>query len=79
VLKHAGRATAEVNVRYTTDAVLVEVSDDGDASGLSDGGGNGLIGMRERVAMLGGEFRAGARQDGGFAVFARLPIAGAQT
>jgi len=32
--------------------------------------------MRERVAMLGGEFRAGARQNGGFAVFARLPIAG---
>jgi signal transduction histidine kinase len=76
VLKHAESATVEVTVRYANDAVQVEVCDDGRPREPTAGGGNGLIGMRERVAMLGGEFRAGARRDGGFAVFARLPIAG---
>ena len=76
VLKHAGTASVEVTVRYGNDAVQVEVCDDGRPREPTAGGGNGLIGMRERVAMLGGEFRAGARRDGGFAVFARLPIAG---
>ena len=75
VVKHAGTATVEVTVRYAKDSVQVEVCDDGRPEPAS-GGGNGLIGMRERVAMLGGEFRAGAGRDGGFAVFARLPIAG---
>jgi signal transduction histidine kinase len=79
VVKHAGTATVEVTVRYAKDAVQVEVCDDGQPRGAASGGGNGLIGMRERVAMLGGEFRAGERQDGGFAVFARLPIAGSAT
>lgn len=76
VLKHAGTATVEVTVRYAKDCVQVEVCDDGRPREPASSGGNGLIGMRERVAMLGGEFRAGARQYGGFAVFARLPIAG---
>jgi len=76
VVKHAGAATVEVTVRYARDCVQVEVCDDGRPQEVASAGGNGLIGMRERVAMLGGEFRAGARQNGGFAVFARLPIAG---
>ena len=76
VLKHAETATVEVTVRYANDAVQVEVCDDGRPREPTAGGGNGLIGMRERVSMLGGEFRAGARRDGGFAVFARLPTAG---
>ena len=76
VLKHTETARVEVTVRYANDAVQVEVCDDGRPREPTAGGGNGLIGMRERVAMLGGEFRAGARRDGGFAVFARLPIAG---
>jgi signal transduction histidine kinase len=76
VVKHAGAATVEVTVRYAKDSVQVEVCDDGQPLELTAAGGNGLIGMRERVAMLGGEFRAGARHDGGFAVFARLPTAG---
>lgn len=75
VVKHARAATVEVTVRYAQDFVQVEVHDDGRPF-ESAGGGNGLIGMRERVAMLGGEFRAGACKDGGFAVFARLPTAG---
>ena len=79
VVKHAGTATVEVTVRYARDSVQVEVCDDGRSGDGSTSGGNGLIGMRERVAMLGGEFHAGARQDGGFAVFARLPIAGPAT
>jgi signal transduction histidine kinase len=62
-------------LRYGDDALDLEVLDDGNST-RSNGAGHGLIGMRERVAMLGGEFRAGARRDGGFAVFARLPIAG---
>jgi signal transduction histidine kinase len=77
VIKHAGPARAEITVRYTSDCVEVEVQDDGrakDPDGL--GTGNGLIGMRERVAMFGGELRAGVSQDGGFTVLARLPIAG---
>jgi len=76
VLKHTETARVEVTVHYANDAVQVEVCDDGRPREPTAGGGNGLIGMRERVAMLGGEFRAGARRDGGFAVFARLPIAG---
>jgi signal transduction histidine kinase len=80
VIKHAGPASAEVTVRYDKDCVEVEVRDDGlpDVA-PGDGTGNGLIGMRERVAMLGGELRAGTSQTGGFAVLARLPIAGQTT
>jgi signal transduction histidine kinase len=76
VLKHAGPASAEVIVRYQADRVEVEVRDDGRATAADGTGGNGLIGMRERVAMLGGELQAGAGRGGGFAVLARLPIAG---
>ena len=64
VLKHTETARVEVTVRYANDAVQVEVCDDGRPREPTAGGGNGLIGMRERVAMLGGEFRAGARRDG---------------
>jgi signal transduction histidine kinase len=77
VLKHAGPASAEVMVRYGDAAVEVEVCDDGHSATANDfKGGNGLIGMRERVMMLGGELHAGARQGGGFIVRARLPITG---
>jgi signal transduction histidine kinase len=76
-LKHAGSAHARVTLRYGTDAVEVEVADDGWGSG-GVGTGHGLIGMRERVAMLGGELEAGRRRDGrGFIVRARLPLGGA--
>jgi len=76
VIKHAGPASAEVIVRYGADRVEVEVRDDGHTPAGSTSGGNGLIGMRERVAMLGGELQTGARRSGGFAVVARLPITG---
>jgi signal transduction histidine kinase len=76
VMKHAGPASAEVTVRYDSDYIEVEVRDDGRAEVTAQSRGNGLIGMRERAAMLGGELRAGACKDGGFTVLARLPIAG---
>jgi signal transduction histidine kinase len=51
----------------------VEVVDDGVGGSVSTGG-HGLIGMRERVEMFGGEFEAGALPEGGFRVDARIPV-----
>jgi signal transduction histidine kinase len=73
-VKHAGHARATVIVRYRAGAVEVEVTDDGDGSGVGGGTGHGLVGMRERVALWGGELEAGRRAGGGFAVRARLPV-----
>jgi signal transduction histidine kinase len=73
-LKHAGPARAVVTVRYATGAVEVEVVDDGDGSGDGSGTGNGLIGMRERVSLWGGELDAGRVGGGGWSVRARLPL-----
>lgn len=73
-LKHAGPATARVVVRYQKDNLELEIADTGlDADG-SDGEGHGLVGMRERVSLYGGQIEAGARDGGGFAVRARLPL-----
>jgi signal transduction histidine kinase len=72
-LKHAGPARALVVVRYTAHAIELEVSDDGSANITNGGAGHGLIGMRERVTMLGGEFEAG-REPGGYRLRARLPL-----
>jgi len=72
-LKHAGPAHARVVVRYTPDRVLVEVSDDGRGP-RADERGHGLIGMRERAVVYGGQLQAGPRDGGGFVVRASLPI-----
>jgi signal transduction histidine kinase len=75
VLKHAGPAQAQVHVRYARDLLEVEVTDDGRGGGNGAlGAGRGLVGMRERVALYGGQFRARARVEGGFVVQARLPV-----
>jgi signal transduction histidine kinase len=75
VLKHAESSHARVVLDYSADALDVTVSNDG-AVLASDGGGDGghgLIGIRERVAVVGGEVSAGPRPAGGFEVQARLP------
>ena len=74
-LKHAGDAHATVQVRYGADSLELEIVDDG-AGGSAPvaGGGLGLVGMRERVALYGGRLDAGKRGSGGFAVRVLLPI-----
>jgi signal transduction histidine kinase len=75
VLKHAGRASATVTVRYGPSEVDVEVLDDGRGAAVVNGatGGHGLVGMRERVALWGGTLDVGPRAGGGYRVRARLP------
>jgi signal transduction histidine kinase len=73
VLKHAGPAVARVDVRYSADSVEIDVIDDGRGCMTTPGTGNGLVGISERVAIVGGEIEAGSRPDGGFAVHVRLP------
>jgi signal transduction histidine kinase len=76
VLRHAGPARAEVTVGCSDSAVTIEVTDDGPGNPAPPAltGGQGLAGMRERVAVFGGDLRAGPRPGGGFTVCARLPI-----
>ena len=75
-LKHAGGdAHATVRVAYGPDSLELEIADDGAGSPVTvGGGGHGLVGMRERVALYGGRFDAGRSPSGGFAVRVLLPI-----
>lgn len=73
VVKHAAPAACRATVTVTPGEVRVEVIDDGRRPIGVIGEGHGLVGMRERVAVHGGDFRAGPRAGGGFAVTARLP------
>jgi signal transduction histidine kinase len=75
-LKHAGPARAWVSIRYVGDEVEIEVANDGRSDGDGTGGGHGLVGMQERVALCGGELESGPRPGGGFRIAARLPVAG---
>jgi signal transduction histidine kinase len=75
-IKHAGPAHAWVSVRYAEDDVEIEVENDGSSDGAADADGHGLVGMRERVALCGGELHSGPRPGGGFKISARLPVAG---
>ncbi len=74
--KHAGPvASASVLLRYSGDALVLAISDDGQGSAAApDGAGHGLTGMRERVAVYGGSVAAGPRPGGGFEVVATLPL-----
>jgi signal transduction histidine kinase len=73
-MKHAQATSAEVVVCYGDENVELTVTDDGAGGADGDSGGHGLVGMRERVAVYGGELEAGPRADGGFRLRARLPI-----
>jgi signal transduction histidine kinase len=73
-LKHAGRARAEVTLRYLPESLELDVINDGGPAVGTGTGGHGLVGMRERAAMLGGSLQAGPQQDGGFRVSAKLPF-----
>ncbi|MFF3316112.1 histidine kinase [Streptomyces sp. NPDC003035] len=79
VVRHSGSRTARLVIGYRPGSVELRVDDDGPATGGDTGGGdaggsgNGLVGMRERAAALGGTIEAGTRPDGGFRVRAVLP------
>ncbi len=75
--RHAPSARTVVTLAYDEDALRLHVQDDGAgaaAAPAADGGGNGLLGMRERASSLGGTLSAGPLPDGGFRVEAELPL-----
>jgi signal transduction histidine kinase len=82
VIKHAGPTSARVVMRWSDDALEIEVGDDGRGATTApdppghDRTGHGLIGMRERVVLYGGSLETGPRPGGGFLVRALLPIDG---
>ena len=86
VIKHAGQSSATVTLDYRDDALVVEVADDGGpdkaaprprgapgALAAMPGGGRGLLGLRERVLLYGGDLDAGSQPGGGWRVRARFP------
>jgi signal transduction histidine kinase len=73
-LKHARATVADVTVRYWPDQLEIEVRDNGQGSATSDGLGHGLVGVRERVMIYGGEMSAGTASGGGFVLSTRLPL-----
>jgi signal transduction histidine kinase len=74
-LKHARASDADVTVRYRPDEVEIEIRDNGSGIAPNDGLGHGLVGVRERVKIYGGEMSAGKAAEGGFVLNTRLPIA----
>ncbi|MFH8616821.1 sensor histidine kinase [Streptomyces sp. NPDC017979] len=80
VRRHAPNSTAEVELRFEADRLVVRVADDGPGAGAAhgaageDGQGHGLVGMRERVSLAGGLLSCGPGRGGGFVVHAELPV-----
>jgi signal transduction histidine kinase len=74
--KHAGATAATITLAYEPDALCVEIIDDGGNAPNAAGGGHGLVGMRERVALYGGSLTAERCGSRGFRVAARFPIDG---
>ena len=75
VVKHAATPDCQVRLDYREQELSLEILDEGDGTvPPGPGGGHGLIGMRERVLLCGGEFSAGSRPDRGFRVAATLPL-----
>jgi signal transduction histidine kinase len=77
-LKHARAREAHVHIGYAADELRIQVSDDGDgaADPIAAGAGHGLVGVRERVKLYGGEMSAGAANGGGFRLTTSLPLSG---
>jgi signal transduction histidine kinase len=85
-IKYSGHAETSVRVEWSEASLVLEVADRGpgpaarDRVAENDPGGHGLVGMRERVRLYGGELETGAREGGGFRIRAKLPlVAEAQT
>ena len=76
VLKHAHASRAEVVLRYDARELQIDVHNDGATAAAGDGLGHGLVGVRERVKIYGGEMSAGPVAGGGFLLSTRLPVAG---
>ncbi len=75
VVRHAGTDHCRVLIDHRGEELCVEVLDSGGGRAAGAGeSGYGIAGMRERVALLGGQFSAGPRPEGGFRVTARLPL-----
>jgi signal transduction histidine kinase len=86
VVKHSGASTCQVIIGYEPDGLTVEITDPGSGQGpgladgaairepRADGTGHGILGMRERVSLCGGEFTAGPRPGQGFEVIAHFPL-----
>jgi signal transduction histidine kinase len=75
-VKHARASRADVTVRYRPRELQIEVRDDGEGGSTSDVLGHGLVGVRERVKIYGGEMTARADPESGFVLRARLPLTG---
>ena len=75
-LKHARAKHAEVTIRYGTEDLYIEIRDDGCGSTSTDGLGHGLVGVRERVKIYGGEMTTATAASGGFVLSTRLPLSG---
>jgi signal transduction histidine kinase len=77
-LKHANASHADVALRYDPEQLCIEVRDDGSGAAphRSNGVGYGLVGIRERVKLYGGEMSAGQAREGGFVLTTRLPVTG---
>ncbi len=71
--RHGEAKRASVSVGYRDGSIELEIVDGGGAVAGGGAEGHGIVGMRERVALYGGEFAAGARPEGGYRVWARLP------
>jgi signal transduction histidine kinase len=78
-LKHAHASHVDVTFHYGPDELQIEVRDNGKGRATNDGLGHGLVGMRERVKIYGGEMTAGTAPEGGFVLDARLPLEGFET
>jgi len=75
VIKHSGLSRTTITIEYQAEGLTIEVADDGTSAppGPAQGTGRGLVGLRERVSLYGGELEAGRRPGGGWRIRARIP------